>query len=286
MIKVQNLTKRFGKLTAVDQMSFDIEVGESVALWGENGAGKTTALRCLLGVMPYEGLVTLDDYNTKKQSKKARHLMGFVPQEMNFHDDMAVHETIYFYARLKKTTTKSDYVAALLERLGLISYIQRRVGELSGGMKQRLALVIALLSDPPVLILDEPTANLDVKTRDDFLALLIELNQSGKTLLFSSHRLEEVLTLASRVLVLDSGRLVADCPPAELSKHLGNQARLKLHFDGEKWIVPAVEALIGHGFSAERNGTGVWVQVLPLEKAKPISLLAEAGIPVRDFQIE
>ena len=98
--------------------------------------------------------------------------------------------------------------------------------------------------------------------------------------------MEEVLTLADRVLVLDSGRLVADCPPVELSKHLGNKTRLKLHFDGEKWIIPAVEALIGHGFSAERNGTGVWVQVLPLEKAKPISLLAEVGIPVADFQIE
>lgn len=286
MIQVQNLTKKFGDLTAVDQISFAVEAGESVALWGENGAGKTTALRCLLGVMPYEGLVTLGGYNTIKQSKKVRHLMGFVPQEMSFHDDMAVHETIYFYARLKKTTAKSKHVATLLERLGLISHIRRRVGDLSGGMKQRLALVIALLSDPPVLILDEPTANLDVKMRDDFLALLIELNQSGKTLLFSSHRLEEVMTLASRVLILDSGRLVADCPPNEISSHLGNKAKLKLHFAGEKWIAPAVETLIGHGYSAERNGTGVWVQVVPVEKARPISLLAEAGIPVADFQIE
>lgn len=286
MIQVRDLTKRFGELTAVDHLTFTIEAGESVALWGENGAGKTTALRCLLGVVPFEGEIQLGDYDARRQGKQARHLMGFVPQEMNFHDDMAVDETIYFYARLKKTKAESEHVSRLLKRLGLFSYLRRRVRDLSGGMKQRLALVIALLSDPPILMLDEPTANLDVKTRDDFLALLAELNDSGKTLLFSSHRQEEVTSLADRVIVLEAGRLVADCPPVDLSKHLGHKAMLKLLLDGEQWILPAVEALTGHGYTAERNGTGVWVQVVPLEKARPISLLTEAGIPVADFHIE
>lgn len=286
MIQVQDLTKKFGDLVAVDHLTFHIETGQSVALWGENGAGKTTALRCMLGVMPYRGEIRLGGYDTRRQGKQARHLMGFVPQEMNFHDDVAVDETILFYAHLKKTKADSEHVSLLLKRLGLLSYLRRRVRDLSGGMKQRLALVIALLSDPPILMLDEPTANLDVKTRDDFLALLAELNDSGKTLLFSSHRQEEVTTLAERVLVLEAGHLVADCSPTDLGKHLGNKARLKLLLEGEQWIVPAVEALTGQGYTAERNGTGVWVQVVPLEKAKPISLLTEAGIPVADFQIE
>ena len=286
MVRVKDLSKQFGKLTAVDHLTFNVESGESIALWGENGAGKTTALRCLLGVIPYEGTVQLGGFDATREGKAARNLMGFVPQEISFHDDMTVKETLFFYARLRKTTTRSEYVAQLLQRLGLGSYIEKHVRDLSGGMKQRLALVIALLSDPPLLILDEPTANLDIRAREKFLALLLELKDSGKTLIFSSHRLEEVAALADRVLVLEAGRLVAECTPAELSSHLGNQTMMKLHLAGEEWIRPALETLTGHGFQAEQNGTGVWVQVVPLEKAKPISLLTEAGIPVDDFQME
>jgi len=286
MVKIRDLKKQFGDLTAIDGLSFDVEMGESVALWGENGAGKTTALRCLLGVIDYEGLVQIGEYRSDKQGKAARRLMGFVPQEISFHDDMTVTESLTLYARLKKTTVESQYTADLLARLGLASHVDKKVGDLSGGMKQRLALVIALLADPPLLILDEPTANLDLRAREEFLALLTGLRETGKTLVFSSHRLEEVVALADRVLVLEAGRLVVACTPAELKDHLGSKSMLKLHLASEEWIGPAVETLTRQGFYAEQNGTGIWVEVLPLEKARPISLLTEAGIPVSDFQME
>lgn len=286
MVRVQNLSKRFGPVTAVDDLSFEVEEGQSVALWGENGAGKTTALRCLLGVIPYQGTVLLAGYDTARQGKAARRLMGFVPQEISFHDDLTAWETLNFYYRLKKTSTGKEYVVQLLDRLGLAPYAGKRVRDLSGGMKQRLALIIALLADPPLLILDEPTANLDVKARDEFLALLVQLKDQGKTLIFSSHRLEEVSILADRILVIDAGRLVGDCPSAELGHYLGRKSMLKLLLPDETLIGPAVETLNGHGYTAERNGTGVWVQVAPVEKARPISLLTEAGIPVDDFHVE
>jgi ABC-type multidrug transport system ATPase subunit len=286
MVHVKNLSKRFGRIQALSDLSFEIKAGEAVALWGANGAGKTTALRCLLGVIPYEGTVQLGEFNSTWQGKAVRRLLGFVPQEINFHDDLSVKETLRFYARLKKTAVDTDHTVTFLKRLGLDIHLTKQVGDLSGGMKQRLALAIALLADPPVLVLDEPTANLDVKAREEFLSLLGELKAAGKTLIFSSHRPDEVSTLADRVLVLENGRLAADCPPAQLGRYLGEWARLKLHFAGEGWIGPAVEALHGHGFQAHRNGTGVWVRVVPLEKARPISLLAEAGIPVSDFQLE
>jgi ABC-type multidrug transport system ATPase subunit len=208
-----------------------------------------------------------------------------VPQEINFHDDMTIRETLHFYARLKKTAVDTDHTTQLLQRLGLDRYKPKRVRDLSGGMKQRLALAIALLADPPVLILDEPTANLDVRAREEFLSLLAELKSAGKTLVFSSHRLEEVVALADRALVIESGQLIADCPPSELVTQFGDKATLKLHMDGAL-IETAVSTLTLHGFTASRNGSGVWVQVIPLEKARPISLLAQAGILVDDFQME
>lgn len=271
---------------AVNDLSFSVDEGQSVALWGENGAGKTTALRCLLGVIPYQGSVLLSGYDTARQGKAARRLMGFVPQEIRFYDDLTIWETLTFFYRLKKTSTGKEYVVRLLQRLGLAPYTAKRVRDLSGGMKQRLALVIALLADPPLLILDEPMANLDVKAREEFLALLAELKDQGKTLVFSSHRLEEVAILADRVLVIEAGRLIGDCPPTEMGRYLGRKSMLKLLLADESLIGPAVETLTGHGYAAERNGTGVWVQVVPLEKARPISLLTEAGIPVEDFHIE
>lgn len=283
MIHVTNLTKRFGKLVALDDVSFDIMPGESVALWGANGAGKTTALRSLLGVLSFEGRVEVAGYNVSLHGKEARRQIGFVPQELNFHDDLSVRETMRFYARLKKVPDAP--IEDLLARLELAEHVEKQVAELSGGMKQKLALAVALLGDPPILMLDEPTANLDARARDDFLHLLGDLQAGGKTLVFSSHRLEEVFTLADRILVLEAGRLVADCPPAEVSAALGLEARLRLYLPGDM-IESAVSLLDTHGYKTVRNGRSVYVRVAEQEKGEPIQVLLREGIPVHNFEVE
>jgi len=284
MITVTNVTKRFGGLTAVDDLSFQVQAGEAVALWGANGAGKTTALRCLLGLLPFEGSVTIADKDVQTQGKAARSLMGFVPQELNFHDDMTVAETLTFYARLKKVASGYDFTP-LLDRLELTVHINKPVHDLSGGLKQRLALALALLADPPILILDEPTANLDIRAREDFLLLLHELKVGGKTLAFSSHRLEEVTALADRVLLMEAGRLVIDAPPNELEQRLGWESTLHLYLP-EPVIEPALETLTAYGTPVSRNGRGVRVQVKPGEKGKVLRMLHDAGIEIEDFTIE
>ena len=283
MIEVESLTKRFGSVTAVDDVSFTVEEGEAVALWGANGAGKTTALRCVLGVIPYEGHIRLAGHDARYDGKAARRAVGFVPQELSFHDDMSVLETLQFYAALKKAT--AEPLDALLQRLSLEEHVSKRVHELSGGLKQRLALASALLADPPVLVLDEPTSNLDAQARDDFLELLSDLKGAGKTLIFSSHRLSEVVGLADRVLILEGGRLAADCHPEEVSDRTGWRATLRLLLPGE-WIEPALDVLGEKGYATSRNGHGIWVRVLPQEKVEPLSLLVEAGVPIRDFELE
>lgn len=262
MIEVTNLTKRFGRLTAVDNLSFTVSPGEAVALWGANGAGKSTALHCLLDLTQYEGTITVNGLNARKQGKQVRALVGFVPQMLNFHDDLTVRETLDLYAQLKRVspvkgptaegaedaemaketektsvfsvrsvvkslfssesdTADDGQFTALLEKVDLAAHAHKRVGELSGGLKQRLALALALLSDPPILLLDEPTASLDVGARAEFLALLRSLKQAGKTLLFSSHHLDAVTGIADRVLVLEGGVLVAAGPPAEMESAWG-----------------------------------------------------------------
>jgi nitrous oxidase accessory protein len=282
MIEVANLTKRFGPLTAVDDVSFQVQPGEAVALWGRNGAGKTTALHCLLGVIPYQGAIQVGGYNTAVDGKTARRLIGFVPQQLNFHDDLTVQETMQLYARLKRTTFAP--IADLLARLGLAPHTAKAVGELSGGLKQRLALAVALLADPPLLILDEPTANLDVSARDDFLLLLAEQKAAGKTIIFSSHRPEEVVALADRVLVLEQGQLAADLPPARLNGQVpGWQTQLRL-LVSEAELETAVATLQRSGFQANRNGSGLKVVVGPQCKGEPITLLNQAGIHVIDFE--
>ncbi len=284
MITVTNLTKTFGKLTAVNNLSFTVAVGEAIALWGANGAGKTTVMRCLLDLIPYDGEILIDGKNAAKEGKVVRSRIGFVPQELTFHDDMTVNETMQFYALLRKLGYDHDY-SALLERLQLKPHADKRIRDLSGGLKQRLALALALLSDPPVLFLDEPTASLDVHAREDFLSLLIELKQSGKTMVFSSHRFEEMLALADRVLVLAQGELQVDCPPTQLTHELGKPTTLYLYMSPDG-IDPAVSLLGRHGLAVSKNGRGLRVKVKPEAKNEPLNLLYEAGIVVENFELD
>jgi ABC-type multidrug transport system ATPase subunit len=173
----------------------------------------------------------------------------------------------------------------LLEQLTLIPHRSKRVRDLSGGLKQRLALALALLSDPPILFLDEPTASLDVNARNDFLSLLLTLKQAGKTMIFTSHRLEDMITLADRVLVLAQGQLQADCPPTQLTATWGRPSTLYLTIAHET-LEPAAALLHQHGLIVNKNGHGLRVQVNPGARGEPLHLLHQAGIAVEDFEIE
>jgi len=278
MVRVENLVKRFGPTVVLQGISLAVERGQAVAFWGPNGAGKTTLLRCILGVLPFEeGRVEVAGLDIRRQGKSARRLIGFVPQELNLHDEMTVEETLSFYARLRGTPAgRAD---ALLERMGLAEHRHKAVRHLSGGMKQRLALALALLSDPEVLVLDEPTASLDIRARADFLALLAHLKGQGKTLLFASHRREDVAMLADQVFLLEGGRLVRE------ERGLERRVRLLLRVPPES-AERAVALLSAEGLSAQPNGHRVWVEAPAGRKAWPIALLAREGIPVEDFALE
>jgi ABC-type multidrug transport system ATPase subunit len=282
MITITHLTKTFGRLTAVNDVSFHMPPGEALALWGPNGAGKTTIIRCVLGLLRYRGGISVAGHDVRRAGKACRRAIGYVPQELAFHADFRVLEALHFFARLKRVSRSRP--AAVLDEVGLTEHGRKRIGELSGGMKQRLALAIALLADPPLLVLDELTSNLDRAAQSAFLAKLCELKAVGKTILFASHRLEEVELLADRVLGLDEGKLDFECRPSELAETAHLRCVLKLHV-GEDVIERAVETLRARKYSVTRNGTGLLVDVAASDKAGPIQVLLRAQIPVRDFDV-
>jgi len=231
-IRVKQLRKRYGKVGILHDLSFDVHPGEVVALWGANGAGKTTLLKALLGLISFEGQIEVEGYDVSRDGKTARRSIGYVPQETAFYD-LSVERTLKFYASLKSGKLKipATRIPVLLGRLGLREHAAKSVARLSGGLKQRLALAIALLDDPPVLLMDEPTANLDIQARRDYLALLAALREEGKTIVFASHRLEELEALADRVLWLEQGRLIETLKPETL------RARPTIHFERERLAV-------------------------------------------------
>ena len=216
ILAVLGLTKRFGKFTAVDGVSFEVAPGEAVALWGPNGAGKSTLLKCLLGLLRFTGDVRINGHDAVTEAKTARSGLGYVPQELAFYPEWSGRELLAFLAKIKRVA--SERVDVALAEVGLSAHGAKPIGSLSGGMKQRLALAAALLSDPPLLVLDEITSNLDANGREGLLRVLARLKESGKTIVFTSHRRDDVLRLADRVLVLERGKVVRQARPEEVGE--------------------------------------------------------------------
>ncbi|MHC4975537.1 MAG: ABC transporter ATP-binding protein [Planctomycetota bacterium] len=282
MIELNAVTKRFGKNTAVDDLSLTIDAGQSVALWGSNGAGKTTLIRCILGILRHRGEVRINEVSLARNAKQARHLIGYVPQELAFHDDTRLSALMLFFASLR--VVHPSRCAELLERVGLAGHERKRVRDLSGGMKQRLALAVALLTNPPIIILDEPTSNLDARGRGEVMETLTALKREDKTIIFASHKPDEVAALADRVIVMEHGRVIGDTTPSKLWPDSSPVITLRLHLNNAS-EQRAADLLREHGHAVNLNGHGLCVAVPNASKASPIRALLRAQIDVRDFEI-
>jgi nitrous oxidase accessory protein len=281
-VSVVDITKRFGRVAAVDSVSFDVDRSEAVALWGPNGAGKTTILRCLLGVARYSGAISIDGLDPARDGRTARRRIGYVPQDLA-PSAMTVEEMVSFVATLKKAT-RADGIAQI-RRLGIEDARDKPISALSGGMKQRLALSLALIGTPSILLLDEPTANLDARGRAELLDLLRDLKRDGMTLIFSSHRPDDILSLADRVLMIEGGRLDRILSPETFANDVGRATRLTVTLTNGH-AREAIETLAELGLAPDRVGKNISVEIHSRDKASVLAALTRSGVEIEDFELE
>ncbi|OGR84979.1 MAG: hypothetical protein A2901_07000 [Elusimicrobia bacterium RIFCSPLOWO2_01_FULL_54_10] len=210
-ITARQVGKSFSGRAILSGFDLSVSAGECVVLWGANGAGKSTFLKCLLGLMDFEGAVEIFGRDVRAQGKKARKFIGYLPQELTGYD-WTVRQTLEFVCQVRQVDFSA--IPPILEDCLLAGEEDKKVPALSGGMKQKLALALALIADPAVLVLDEPCSNLDLKSRREFLEVLKGL-KGTRTLLVTSHRLDEVLALADRVVVMEEGLPVRELEHVE-----------------------------------------------------------------------
>lgn len=210
MIAIRNLTKRYGRRVALADVSLTLHAGEVTLLLGANGAGKSTLLRCLLGITDYDGAICVDGLDPIEDGCAVRTVSGYMPQSGGLHADLTVRDTMKLYARIRQSSAVRGEV--LLQEAGLWEHLDTLVGELSGGMRQRLGFALALLPDPRILVLDEPSASLDVASRRWLAGRLRAAAAAGRTVIVSTHGGQELLDAGDRTITLDGGQ-VLDAPP-------------------------------------------------------------------------
>ncbi len=243
LVVLQNLVKSYGPIKALSNLSLEIPQGSFFGLLGPNGSGKSTTLRILCTLLePDSGEVLVNGENALKNPRNIRSKIGYVAQEVAIDKILTGRELLQLHGDLYhlRKEYREQRIKNLIENLEMNDWIDRRSGSYSGGMRRRLDLATGLMHEPDLLVLDEPTVGLDIESRATIWSLLKELNKGGKTILLSSHYLEEVDELSDQMAIIDAGRVIAQGTPDELKKNLGcNRVTLKVRefsneIEGEK----------------------------------------------------
>jgi ABC-type multidrug transport system ATPase subunit len=293
LLAASKVTKQFGKFKALDEVSFTVQKGEAALLIGPNGAGKTTLVKCVLGLLRYKGNITVDERNVFNDGGKARAKIGYVPQALSFGYDTSIEEQAFLVAKLKKAP-KEEAVAALKDA-NLWEIRRRKVTSLSHGMRQKLGISLAMLTDPPLLIFDEPINNVDLKGQLEFRSRVEDLTKKGKTLLIATH-LSGLSEFMATAIVLHRGKIIAQGTPKDLLTRMNAADTLYLRLnegDGPK-VVEMIEKHFEHhhdedsaeGHKVRQNKDWLVFGLPPGMKATLLKEIQDAGYEIKDLIIE
>ena len=225
MIEVKNFTKKYGDFLAVENISFTVKDGEIVGLLGPNGAGKSTTMNAITGYIEQtDGEIIVNGYDTIKKAQKAKREIGYMPEGVPLYDDLSIKEFVTYMAELRKVNRKErkQKVEDIIKKVGLLDMKNKLIKNLSRGQKQRVSLAGALIGDPKILILDEPTVGLDPKQITEIRSLIKDLGKNH-TVILSSHILSEVSQICDRVVIINKGKLVAEDTPENLENRTYNK---------------------------------------------------------------
>jgi len=226
ILAVSDLAKRYGSLLAVDRVSFSVGEGEAFGILGPNGAGKTTTVEMIEGLRtPDGGSVTLFGKDAQKERQEIKELIGVQLQTASLYDKIRVREALELFGGYYRRAIPTD---RLLEQVSLVDKQGSYAGHLSGGQKQRLALALALVNDPRILFLDEPTTGLDPQARRNVWSIIERLKEQGKTVILTTHYMEEAETLCDRVAIMDHGKIIAMGSPRELIAQAGFESKVEI----------------------------------------------------------
>ncbi len=282
-VRIGNLTKRYGRIAAVTDVSFDLGEGEMAALIGHNGAGKTTLIKLMLGLIhPTSGSIMVLGDNPAAGQFAGRRYLGFLPENVSFDAALTGRETQTFYARLKREPIAK--ALELLDAVGLGAAAGRRVGTYSKGMRQRLGLAQALIGRPRVLLLDEPTTGLDPELRQTFYQVIQRLAAEGTTVLLSSHALTELEERAERIIIMNRGIKVADGSIETLRNIARLPTRIRLKVAGlapgelPSWLPTSAPG-------RRLNGHIVEIDAAPDQKVELLRRATAAGSALEDFDV-
>lgn len=285
IVDATDVTKQYGDFKALENLSLQVERGGVWALLGPNGAGKTTFLKCLLGLKEFTGTITIDGIDIRKNPKASKMLVGYVPQHPTLYNDLTVQELLRYFGDMRNV--KRSRIRELLEFVGLELWARQSVGALSGGMQQRLMLAVALLSNPPILLLDEPTANLDVRRQLEFRNLISLLVEEGKTVILTTHLLGDVDHIAKKIMLLNKGKLVTKSSVEDLFKQLDLSSQMFIELSDPSKEPDAISALEKAGAS-DITVKGKWLEmgIDPSRKLSVLNNLRAADCEIKDFKIE
>jgi ABC-2 type transport system ATP-binding protein len=284
VIEVNNLTKKFGNFTAVDHINFTVERGEVFGFLGANGAGKSTTIRMLSGLLePTSGTATVGGYDIAKQSDDVKKTIGYMSQKFSLYEDLTVEENIHFFGGVYGLSKEKilDRMKWVVEMAGLKGRENSLTKTLSGGWKQRLALGCAILHEPQIVFLDEPTGGVDPLSRRNFWELITSFSEQGITVLVTTHYLEEA-EYCNDIILINEGKLIASGSPKEMKSKYITYPILEVETDN---VVRAMEVLQSEPWVIEQSIFGIYLHVgieNEAEGKKRIQqVLSSNGIQVR-----